>query len=163
TAAMWGNRSLHGGLARPTPQHQVSEEQEQSYTRTRPPGFLPASPFSRRRRVKPLNTLFDFVGIEHFATGLFRQPAKKCHVRFQLSVFLWIRRDVRNRGHSQRRFTRFPFGIHREKVNPALRRSELSLVAARRGLVHSLVLSGLIRCRNITFELQVIQKVAVLG
>jgi hypothetical protein len=28
TAARWGNRSLHSGLARPTPQHQVSEKQK---------------------------------------------------------------------------------------------------------------------------------------
>src|SRR5262247_4279760 len=93
--------------AGPTPEHQVSEEPEQSYTRKRPPGFLPASSFSRGRRIKPLNTVFDFVGIEHFAAGLLGKAAKKCHVRFQLPVFLRIGRDVRNRRHRQRRFTRF--------------------------------------------------------
>src|SRR5215472_594245 len=107
-------------LAGPTPEHQVSEEQEQPYARKGPPGFLPASPFSRGRLIKPLNTILDFVRIEHFAAGLFRQPAEKCHIRFQLPVFLRIGRDVGNRRHRQRRFTRFSFCIHREKVNSTL-------------------------------------------
>src|SRR5262245_63275891 len=91
--------------AGPTPEHQVSEEHEQSYTRKRPPGFLPASSFSRGRRIKPLNTVFDFVGIEHFAAGLLGKAARKWRVGFQLAVFFRIGRDVGKSRYRMGRFT----------------------------------------------------------